>query len=161
MPIESAALVSPFFDIPNDERHFYLSFWLRMLDTEFTKPDGRYGVVWREEGSNEWNWYGLTGEYLLSDDRWFDFRDVIKPVLWEQETHNITPWLPFEMQLPDRLKGRRIQVGAYYHQTTPMATYVTREPAPIMFIDVIQVAAQPLPYKTYVFPEGIGTFTDE
>lgn len=160
VPLESAAYVSPFFDIPNDERHYYLSFWLRLIDPELTREDGRYGVVWREAGADEWNWYGLTGEYLLSDDHYFDFRDAIKPVLWRQRTHNITPWLPFEVQLPDRIKGRRIQVGAYYHQSMPMADYLTRKPAPVMFIDVVQVAAEPLPYKVTLFPEGIGTFVD-
>lgn len=155
---ESKAMMSQFIDIPNDEFDYYISFYLRLVDPELARHDGRYGIVWKEEGSSTFNWYGLSGEYLLSEDQPFDFRDRIAARHYRDETHFMTEWMPFEVMIPRSVKGKRIQVGPYFSQSTPADTYLTREAAPIMFVDLVRVSPTRLPIAFELYPEGKGSF---
>ena len=155
---ESKAMMSQFIDVPNDDFDYYISFYLRLVDPEYTRIDGKFGIVWREEGSPVYNWYGLSGEYMLSEDQPFDFRDRIQVWRWRDENHAMTEWMPFEVKLPQSVKGKRIQLGPYFSQTTPPETYLTRVKAPIMFVDLVQLSPKPLPLPFILDPEGKGSF---
>ncbi len=155
---ESRALMSQLIEIPNDDFDYYISFYLRVVDPELTRHDARFGIVWKEEGSSTYNWYGLSGEYMLSEDQPFDFRDRIEPWRWRNEIHYMTEWMPFEVKLPESAKGKRIQVGPYFSQSTPPDLFYTRVPTPIMFVDVLQISPKQIPLAFELWPEGKGSF---
>ncbi|PIE89492.1 MAG: hypothetical protein CR997_11015 [Acidobacteria bacterium] len=154
--VEQIAFISPYFAIPSDKEQLYLNFHLRLIDPEFTNELTRYGVVWREEGSNAWHWTGLTGSYIMQtmaeNNRFTVFQS------WNQEVHQMTRWIPFEIQLPSNLAGSRIQVGLWYH--SPNDSLEPGDQTAILWADFIRVTTAPtIPhhYQPYLF-DGQGVF---
>jgi len=138
--IDQVAFVSPYFEIPADKENLFLSFYLRMIDPENTNPFSHYGVVWREEGSSAWNWHGLTGTHILDElENNEDFTVLQK---WNLEIHQMTHWLPFELQLPSSLAGKRIQIGLWYE--SPNEYLDPEDPTPYLWADLIRVTTEPL-----------------
>lgn len=161
-PWDVSIYVAPAVSIPDDEKTYYLSFYMRIMDHETANPGGAYGLVWRLEGHQTWNWFGLKSDVLMVNPPGCDFRDRARGVMWHGQPHTLTEWIPFQVQLPDSARGARIEVGAYYQSQIGMDTLYRREPAPIMFIDTVQIAADPLPYHEVTDPpsQGVVVFPD-
>lgn len=151
---DSAAYMSPFFEAP-DYAHSWLSFNMRFFNPLDATVGSRYGIVWREEGSNEWHWFGVSGELLLDppfaiSDCWFDIQ-------YRNEIVTATGWLRFETLLPESVRGKRIQVGLHMHH---IANPVNDE-APFVFMDSIRVSHKPDPHAINLGEGGYGVFTFE
>lgn len=109
---ETAVFTSPFFEMPN-YGSFYLKFYMRFLNPDLASRDSLYGMVYREEGSNTWQFYGWEGRILTNPvprvrDCWFE-------ILYRCEDAFCTPWYPMQIELPESFRGKRIQIGYFYH----------------------------------------------
>jgi hypothetical protein len=159
--LESTALMSPLFEIPNDSQDYYLNFNLRIVDPEYLRPDGKFGIVWREEGSSVWNYHTLSVETLETpvEGDYYYKPHYMYPKHWRGAVHVMSVWWPFSFALPRHLQGKRIQVGPFFHQSIPVdMVRCRREKPPILFWDQITVTPKQLPYYRFD-PRGVGTFT--
>ena len=148
---DRVAYLSPPFEAPN-YGDFYISYHMRFINPELATPNSEYGLVIREEGSTEWIWFGLLGDILL--DPPLRIGDCWTEVYYRCDDLTLTPWLPFEIPLPDRLRGKRIQVGLYYYHL-PDGNFTS---GPTYFIDDIRLSGDPL-YRPNFFESSFGTFT--
>ena len=156
--IDRTLLASPFFEVPSFA-NLYLSYQMRYFNPQNATLESRYGLAWREEGASEWNWFGLGGELLvdppfLIGDCWIDvgYRDISKLV-------TLSGWYPFEVQLPNTLIGKRIQV-AYFYDHRHYVGSATQ--GPTLQIDDIRLSTHP----SYQFPfyyekKGSGVFVPD
>lgn len=134
---EEVALVSPYFEVP-DYANCYVSFDMRLINPEFATAHSRYGIAWRTEGSDDWHWFGLTGEMLLDPNPLI--ADCWERVCYRSHDNEVTltPWFPFQAPLPETVAGKRIQVGLFYHHVhTRSSSYV----GPTLFVDNIGLTA--------------------
>ena len=150
---DSVAYLSPFVEMP-DYGPLFLSFQLRMFDPQYATKDSRFGLVWREEGSETWHWSGLTGKVLL--DPPVAIADCWTDIQYRNQIVTVTAWLPFETQLPDSVLGKRIQIGMYYHFAPGES-----DDAPFLFVDEISVRTAPLDYSLNLGELGSGSFETE
>lgn len=151
---ERVALMSPYLEIP-EHGVWHISFWMRLFDPDLTTRPSNYGLVWREEGSDTWNWFGLNGDHILIPDD--IVADCWAPVLWRNLDVLATNWLPFQTTLPADLAGKRIQLGYYYE-------FIPDEPnsaGPWMIMDSIRIAADPIRFGIFYPFAGHGSFTTE
>jgi len=151
---DSAAYMSPFFEVP-DYASSWISYHMRFFNPQDATPGGRYGIVWREEDSNQWHWFGVSGALLLDppfaiNDCWFDIQ-------YRNEIVTATGWLRFETQLPESTRGKRIQVGLYAHHV-PEAN---NDEAPMVFMDGILLSNKSHPHTINLGEGSYGSFTIE
>lgn len=154
--VDRIGFVSPFFEIPVEDNNLFLSFYLRLIDPIHTNDYSRYGIIWREEGSNSWHWHGVTGPYILrAMDEVYNFTVTQK---WNLEVHEMTQWLPFEVQLPSSLAGKRIQLGLYYE--SPNEYLEPDQKTPYLWCDFIRVTTDPVipPFLRIDDFHGSGSF---
>ncbi len=150
---ETIAYRSPFFETP-DYGPLYLSFLMRFINPQHASPGSRYGIAWREEGSERWRWFGLSGELLL--DPPFAVRDCwIEGVAYRDLDNLVTlsGWLPFQARLPDEARGKRLQVALFYDHIYYRAT----GQGPIFFIDDARVVSSPVKNALF-YEEASGEF---
>jgi len=136
---------SPFFEAP-EGGPLYLSFALRMINPENANPGGRYGVAWREEGSSQWRWFGLSGEILQNPP--LAVRDCWQENVAYRELTNLvtlTGWLPFEAALPKEAAGKRLQVALFYDHVYNQGD----GQGPRLFIDDLRVSTNPRDYSLF------------
>lgn len=150
-PQEEIALVSPYFEVPTYEAH-YLSFDLRLIDPDSATAGSRYGLVWREEGSEDWQWFGLNGEILLDPPT--RISDCWERVCYRTNEREawLTPWFQFETVLPETVRGKRIQVGLFYNH---VHLRNSAHFGPTIFIDNVRLRSGPLAHPLF-FPEAAG-----
>jgi len=154
--VDTVAFVSPFFEIPADEEELYLSFNLRLIDPEYANEHAIYAVIWREEGTSQWNWVGMDGAFIQYSmaNKW----GFTTTQHWNGEAHLMTPWMPFETQLPSNLAGKRIQIGLFYD--LPVEHQEPDVPTSYLWADLIRITTDsvvPDFYRTRVrMGEGRG-----
>jgi hypothetical protein len=149
---DRVAFMSPYFEMPQ-YGPFYLSFFMRFLDPYDTTPNSRYGVVWREEGSKEWTWFGIDGETMLLSNVAISY--TFDEIQYRDRIVVASEWAPFQTVLPESLAGKRIQVGFFYD-------FVPRpdnNDTPIVFVDRILVS--PISEPSYLNFGELGTDTFE
>lgn len=152
---DAVAFMSPYFEVPHIGS-YHLSYFMRFLNPETATRHSEFGLVWHEEGSNQWHWFGLKGLVLL--DPPLTIRDCWVPIQYRnQMIVTITPWLPFEAPLPESTRGKRIQVGLYYNYKPNQQTLIS----PHLFIDRIRLAIEPLPFSHHFGRNGEGDFIFE
>lgn len=149
--------VSPFVDVPAyDFPH--LSYEMRMFNPENGTEFSRYGLAWRLEGEDTWNWFGLTGYLLVIDPPLIIF-DCWETVLYSTIDTNVTQtnWWKFQSALPQSVRGKRIQIGMFYdHDHEPTSP----SQGPILMIDDIKFSGiQDEDALNYAIFGGAGTFT--
>ena len=151
---DSVAFMSPFIEVP-EYGPFHLSFFMRFLNPYDVTPQSRFGLVWREEGTKEWTWFGIDGETLLLPNVFISY--TFDRIQYRHQIVVASEWAPYQTLLPESLAGKRIQVGFYYH-------FVPREEnneAPIVFVDRIRIAAESEPSYLNFGELGTGTFISE
>lgn len=152
-PVDDAAMfLSPYFevDIYGDN---YLTYNMRLMNPDSTKLGSEYGLVFREEGSNTFSWFGVNAKLLRQPP--ITIRDCYIEVYYRCDDVLISDWLPFQYKLPESLKGKRIQVGLYYRQQPGDNPF---EEVPRIYIDDIAIRKTSLEHFNF-FPEyGFGSF---
>lgn len=151
---ERVALVSPYIEIPQ-HGDWFLNYRMRFHNPEDAKDESRYGMMWREEGSDNWFWFGLSGRHLLNPDG--AIGDCWVDIQWRNLDITVTQWIEMEMQLPAELAGKRIQVAYYYDHQPESAS----DTAPWMFIDSVNIQPTPLDHSLYYADWGEGWLTPE
>lgn len=146
------ALLSPFFEVPN-YGEWYFHFDMRFINPQWATDKSRYGIVWREEGSDQWTWVGATGELMLYPtalvaDCWLD-------IVYRYAEGVMTGWIPFGSKIPVKNNGKRIQVGIFYLQDNDDAE---RFGGPLIFVDNIQLKATPRSFMAHYGVHSEGTF---
>ena len=159
--LDSIGMMSPFFEVPDVENPLYLSFQIRFADPERAKMDSRYGLVWREEDSTTWNWFGVSGRALRYSG---DFERVFDLGFYQDRVRYLTDWTPYQMQMPRSIRGKRIQVGFYYHAAQkdslgPLGIGIFE--GPIVLLDHIQLRADTLPRAFPPAYDSFGSFQHE
>ena len=149
---DTVGFISPFFEVP-DHGTYYLSYDMRFYNPDDTTETSQYGMVFREEGSDEWHWFGVNGRMIF--DRWAPLGGWWHLVDYRNETMETTAWFPMEYQLPEQFKGKRIQVGAFYNFVSDDEDI--RE-APLFFIDNLRVSPQPRELGYFNSFYGSGSF---
>lgn len=152
-PVDDTAMfLSPYFevDLYGDN---YLTYYMRLMQPDSTTEGSEYGLVFREEGTNEFTWFGINGTLLAHPP--ISLRDCYVEVYYRCWDVFITDWLPFQYKLPDSLRGKRIQVGLYYRQLPGDDAF---SEVPRVYIDDISIKKKALDRFNF-FPEyGFGTF---
>ena len=143
------ALLSPWYEMPAHGR-FYLSYFLRFFNPDQGTDGSRYGLIWREEGG-DWQWFGITGEVLTNPN--LIFFDCWQEVTYRWQDIFITPWFPFEIELPPSTYGKNIQFGLFFQHNPEDAATGRHGPTP--FIDRVRISGEKLPYN-FSYEAGMG-----
>ena len=152
-PVDDTALfLSPYFevDVYGDN---YLTYYMRLIQPDSAKLGSEYGLVFREEGTNKFTWFGVNGALLKQPP--LALRDCYIEVYYRCQDVYITGWLPFQYKLPDSLRGKRIQVGLYYRQKPGDNPF---DEVPRLYIEDISVRKKSLDTFNFYPEYGFGTF---
>ncbi len=151
---ERVALTSPYIEVPLYGT-WYLNYRMRFHNPQDAQWESRYGLMWREEGSEDWHWFGVSGRNLLEPDD--ALADCWVDIEWRNLIVTVTGWYPMETMLPPETAGKRIQV-AYYYDHQPKST---ADHAPWMFMDSIRIVPKANPWALhYVWGQGTLTPAD-
>ncbi|CAM2008976.1 hypothetical protein [Acanthopleuribacter pedis] len=146
------ALLSPFFEVPQ-YGEWYFQFDMRFINPQWSTDASYYGIVWREEGSDQWTWIGASGKLMqnptaLVSDCWLD-------VVYRYADGVMSGWIPFGAKIPVTNNGKRIQVGVFYLQDNAGSE---RFGGPLMFVDNIHLTTEERAVKAHYGAHSEGTF---
>jgi len=153
--IDRILFLSPFFEVP-PMATYHLSFDMRFFDPQNATPTSRYGLAWRLEGEETWQWFGLGGELIVVDPPLL-IADCWEDVAYSTLDRIVTKsnWWTFENQLPADIRGKRMQVAFFYdHIHTPTSPMQ----GPMLQIDNIQLNAEPHHFALFYEKYGSGDF---